>query len=851
MTFNTNTVESIYTGIGSTSSPVANRVAGWSTDVFNGGHLLVGVEDATNNEYELFELLAAQDDLDQSITEFGNLMTSSGIGTIGIACTGVNLDITFTPNANIDANVRVFQHTLRLVDNFNTDTGIDFSNGSINSGNGVYSGTELDVTRSFNIVHNNKDVFEKYFSPTTDPRKGPTTSTNVVDLTTNQISVDDHFFVSGEEITYSYPDVPGFEPIGIAQTTILGITTDRLPSKIYAVRTGKNGVKVAASASEALRVPPSVLDITSTGIGVSHRFTASKQNQKVLITIDNLIQSPIVATATTTILNKVVTTFDDSIIMKDITKFRSGDIIRVDEEIMRIDSINSSTNKVNVRRNWMGTNIGIHSLSTKVQLMRGNYNIVGNKLNFIDAPLGLSPIGSTTNPPDERDFTGISTSSVFSGRVFTRTGTIGDIQDPYHKNYLFDNLSDSFTGVTTEFTLTSSTPLDGQVFDITSETITFNGATWPIRGKLYVPNTPSLDSDVVVFYHGDIDDSSTTVLESAQNMFAYAKDTLLLKDKIILSAAYPLDDIPQANSLDGTIGGIENASFLYEDNLNYARASLRWAKSTLNNYLTGNGINKIVDKVYMFGHTQGGALVHKLNRLERTDGVIISAVNQIRLDLSCRAEETSGLVGTGKTISDANATCQKLFEEFGSAFNTAEYFNRSVQGYTTGLLAPVLYIQGQQDTTTNSDQVNLVDTLYNTLQGQGNPTTTLLRVTGGQNAYITNTDVHEEIRNFVKSDGASNIFKSDITGISTDNAIVVLNGIFQSPSRFGTNPIVNDYHITENNGISTISFTSAPIGGKIVSVASTSTLGYQPLVGAGGSAIVSGLGNYSVNFYWK
>ena len=187
-------------------------------------------------------------------------------------------------------------------------------------------------------------------------------------MTTNQISVDDHFFVSGEEITYSYPDVPGFEPIGIAQTTILGITTDRLPSKIYAVRTGKNGVKVAASASEALRVPPSVLDITSTGIGVSHRFTASKQNQKVLITIDNLIQSPIVATATTTILNKVVTTFDDSIIMKDITKFRSGDIIRVDEEIMRIDSINSSTNKVNVRRNWMGTNIGIHSLSTKFNL---------------------------------------------------------------------------------------------------------------------------------------------------------------------------------------------------------------------------------------------------------------------------------------------------------------------------------------------------------------------------------------------------------------------------------------------------------------------------------------------------
>ena len=457
MTFNTNTVESIYTQISATSSPTPNRIAGWSTDVFNCGYLIVGVEDVTNNEYEMFELLAAQDDNDQSITEFGNLLSSSGIGTIGIQCTGENLDITYTPNPLTDVNVRVWQHSLRLVDNFNGDTGIDFNNGSINSGDGVYTGTELDIRRNFNIQHSGKDVFEKYFSPTTDPRTGIVSSNEVVNLITNTITLDEHFFVSGEELQYSYPDIPGFAPIGIATTTISGVSTNILPSKLYAVRTGKNGIKVSASASEALSVPPSVLDLTDVGIGVSHKFTAIKQNQKVLVTIDNLIQSPIVSTAVTTIVTKLVTTHDESIILEDVTHLKNGDIIKINQEILRIDSINSIKNQVFVRRSWMGTDIGSHLLNSEVLLLRGNYNIVGNTINFSDPPLGLSPIGSTTNPPDAKDFTGISTSSVFSGRVFTKTGDTNGTLDTYDKNYLFDDFSDSFTGIRTEYTLTNKT----------------------------------------------------------------------------------------------------------------------------------------------------------------------------------------------------------------------------------------------------------------------------------------------------------------------------------------------------------------------------------------------------------
>ena len=47
---------------------------------------------------------------------------------------------------------------------------------------------------------------------------------------------------------------------------------------------------------------PEVVDLTSVGIGTSHRFTAINQNAKGVIALDNMIQSPIVSTAVTTLL---------------------------------------------------------------------------------------------------------------------------------------------------------------------------------------------------------------------------------------------------------------------------------------------------------------------------------------------------------------------------------------------------------------------------------------------------------------------------------------------------------------------------------------------------------------------
>ena len=77
---------------------------------------------------------------------------------------------------------------------------------------------------------------------------------------------------------------------------------------------------------------------------------------------------------------------------------------------------------------------------------------------------------------------------------------------------------------------------------------------------------------------------------------------------------------------------------------------------------------------------------------------------------------------------------------------------------------------------------------------------------------------------------------SDVPGISTEGAVILVNDIFQSPG------LADQYILSEQSGITSITFqgtetvplgpdvgiSSYPKGGIIVSVASTEGFGYQP-----------------------
>ena len=311
-------------------------------------------------------------------------------------------------------------------------------------------------------------------------------------------------------------------------------------------------------------------------------------------------------------------------------------------------------------------------------------------------------------------------------------------------------------------------------FAITSAEYTIGPTTYPVRGYLYVPPISSTSVDVIVLYHGTISNTTTTVLEAASNFMGIAKDNIRLKDKIIFSVAYPQDAIPTANSLDGTYGGIGNAGFLFEDNLPFARAALLWAKNSLNSYMASQGLNKSINRVFMFGHSQGGSLVHKLNTLESTDGVIANAPGPIRLDLTCQNQESIGLVGAGKPITLQNAVCQKLYNVYGSAFTSSQYFDRSVQAYTTGLISPTLYIQGQQDTTGAGNQIDWINTLFADVESQvvSDGKGGLLKVQGGHDAFVNNPIAQQAIRDFVESTGSDvTMTAAGTVGLGTEDLV--------------------------------------------------------------------------------
>ena len=90
-----------------------------------------------------------------------------------------------------------------------------------------------------------------------------------------------------------------------------------------------------------------------------------------------------------------------------------------------------------------------------VTKINGNYNIIGNEINFYTAPKGLTPLSTTAASPDDVYWTGIATHSTFNGRSFLRSGVPGTADEPYAKNFIFDDISSGFTGYSTEFTLTS------------------------------------------------------------------------------------------------------------------------------------------------------------------------------------------------------------------------------------------------------------------------------------------------------------------------------------------------------------------------------------------------------------
>jgi len=322
----------------------------------------------------------------------------------------------------------------------------------INSGIGAYEATSNAVKTSFDLLHKGNPIFERYFNGE---------SSVIIDVVANRISIPNHNYVTGEEVEYDYNYDFLHRPIGIVTTNIPGVgSTNILPSTLYIIKDDDLYVRFAASPSDANVEFPTVLDINSVGVGTLHRIYSKNTQSRTLFAIDNIIQSPIVGTGVTSSLVTPINTITDIIGVSTTVNLYAGDYIKINDEIMQIRTVGfTSSNYLLVKRPVVGTNLEVHTIGNIVEKLSGNYTITGSTVNFTGAPFGVNPVALGASEGfsyNDFDYSGINTSSKFSGRCFIRSSIPGDTRKAYYDNYVFDDISEGFTGVTSDFYLRSN-----------------------------------------------------------------------------------------------------------------------------------------------------------------------------------------------------------------------------------------------------------------------------------------------------------------------------------------------------------------------------------------------------------
>lgn len=379
-------------------------------------------------------------------------------------------DNTLSALANLDESVNLnLYHDFDIVreksypiDNIYVSDEILFSNPFLQTYNEFIGNRVLNIqnissqfdysTREFELYHKNHPIF----SVTADGSSG-----SAVSIIENTITVPNHFFVTGEQIEYIPHDNNPGNAIGIAATDVLGIgITSYLPPRVYVVKVDSQNIQFAATPEDALKFNPRVISLTSVGVGNSHTFRSINPNSRCLITINGVIQSPLAPTELQYTTVDSISIGSTDIKLTGITSIFSGDLLKINNEIVLVRSVGvGSTNQVNVDRAWVGTSETSHISGSTVIKFTGNYNITGNKISFAESISGPSPISTTTGSPNDIDYLGITTSPRFDGRVFLRSALsegYTDIFDKaYNTNYVFDDISTQFNGITTTFTLKS------------------------------------------------------------------------------------------------------------------------------------------------------------------------------------------------------------------------------------------------------------------------------------------------------------------------------------------------------------------------------------------------------------
>ena len=406
----------------------------------------------------LHQILLVHDKVDVYTTQypFISVGSTSGIGTFGGYLSGSDLRLKFYPDSttnNANLEILVFSEMFyEQFDEINIPPKLFYSPITESFSLAKYFGSNSDRTNrlNFDLNYQGYPIFKKSFDPE---------DTEVLDPTTHTFNIENHFFSTGEEVYYRPKSTfigVGTAPVGIGTTlNYLGISTDILPPIVYPIKIDNTQFRLATRKEYALA--GIYVTFRSFGEGNAHELEMVKKNEKSFITIANLTQYPLAWTRNKQTLSGniggqigVGNTF---ISLSGISTVNVSDVLKIDDEYMKIVNVGFATTSVGpitfngnvplieVVRGFCGTASSSHNDGSEARIYKGSYNIVGNEIFFTDPPRGniFDLVGlDESNLTRER--------AKFSGRVFLRKN--------YRTNTIYDNISESFTGIAKTYTLT-------------------------------------------------------------------------------------------------------------------------------------------------------------------------------------------------------------------------------------------------------------------------------------------------------------------------------------------------------------------------------------------------------------
>ncbi|WJZ47963.1 baseplate wedge initiator [Synechococcus phage DSL-LC03] len=616
-------------------------------------------------------------------------------------------------------------------------------------------GTIVGLT-SFKLNNNNSRLLSKSF-----------TAQIACSVGSSVVSIANHGFSTGEELIYN-PGAGGTR-IAVESTNrvIGGATTDFMPERVFVYKVDINrfklvGLKTDATATGNYFRFRDLGGGLGVGAGTTHTLYTPYDyaNSRAIITIDNIIQSPLYKVNVNTSLSTSISIGSTIVTLTGITSITPTNILRIDDELLEINAVGfGSTNVLSVNRGYMGTVAVAHTVGAGVTVLKGDYNINNGYIYFKTAPYGdVGPAG-------------ISTRSTFAGRIFYRLN--------YDTNYIFDDISDQFNGSKTNFELTSyGQPVTGIITDLGGNVLGPNYGAININNILQKPIVDyNMSEQSPIAIGGSLAFTGSSRLD-------LPKGGIINRVNIGFGSGYqplvPAFAIPVVSG-GGTIESLTltSSGFGYRSNVEVKIDSQ-----------VGSGASIIA----LVGTGSSVGIITGFNIISGGTGYASTMPPIINVGIPTAYSNIALVGGTG------NGAKVNIIVGSGGSITQFEFANRGI-GYEINDQLTISGIPTQVGIATSAFTLSIIDTINDEFSGWHFGGLVLLddissQFNGRTKAFgLTKTDLIKERYNINAAPGS---------GINvSNNLIIILNGILQHPNR--------NYNLV---GGDKLVFTEAPIAGS-------------------------------------